>query len=360
MYYCGPLGLVASYKIHIAVARCSIIQIDDMLRPNLLLNSCVCASRRVQAAAAARLGRSSIFTASSPHLNLHEPAIIDFDMPPDYESQAFWDNRFKQERHFEWLGDGQETIVPVLRPVLQAAAVPQPTRIPRVLHIGAGTSTLSDHILALYREVFGERLVVDPVVNTDFAGQVVERGRAAERIIGTAGVRWEQADLLSWRDVVSLRERCRLLDGSAGPVFDVVVDKSTSDAISCGDTITITQDELTATAAPTSPSPHPLLCAKQALSLQLEPLELLALHLAALVQPGGLWIALSYSSDRFPFLVRQEGKMAADVRVYWDVEGVRTVHAPSGWGRSGEGASVHIPEIMHHLYTFRRTAVPFA
>lgn len=191
------------------------------------------------------------------------------------------------------------------------------------------------------------------VVNTDFAEQAVERGRQTESA-KKGEVRWEKMDLLNWRDIESLRDET---EAGVGKIFDFVVDKSTSDAISCGPGVPFSQETLTC-----SPEEfHPLipLCVAKAPSkiLTLDPLEVLALHLASLVRPGGLWVALSYSSHRFPFLVspterRLGSQDLVDVAGYWAVDVVKEVDTPSGWGKQG---NVFAPDIKHHLYIFRRT-----
>lgn len=332
-----------------------------MLRPRLgnALNASILATRCHESAAlrggSSRLART-IFTDVSNTTNVHEPAVIDFDMPPDYESQSFWDNRFKKEHHFEWLGDGKDTIVPILRPLLQVSASAHSLRVPRTLHIGAGTSSLSDHIFASYHDVFAGRSIENAIVNTDFAAQAVEKGRRAEKGKGRDAILWEQVDLLSWQNIVGLKEQ------DEQGVFDFVVDKSTSDAISCGETFTFSQEKLTNPSISLHPMLRAYLSRHPGEILQLEPLEILALHLAALVRPGGLWIALSYSNDRFPFLTSPLNTMGTeqvlDAGLYWKVDAVQTVNAPSGWGRLEGGANVHTPQILHYLYTFKRSIMP--
>ncbi|PSS29595.1 hypothetical protein PHLCEN_2v2743 [Hermanssonia centrifuga] len=280
-------------------------------------------------------------------------------MPPDYELESFWDSRFKTETHFEWLGDGQETVIPALRPFLQTRLS---TGLPRLLHIGAGSSSLSDHLRDLYYGISGAEVAGGVILNTDFAQHAVDRGREAEKKTGNDAVRWERVDLLRWQDVVTLKDRITAGNADQDGPFDIVVDKSTSDAISCGEDI-LYKRELTS--VPTSV--HPLIATHLQVhgdgAISLEPLEVLALHLATLVRPGGVWIALSYSGSRFPFLqFSGERTMGTklDTRIYWEKEKEVVVNAPHGWGKEGEGkVNVHAPDIQHHLYIFRRTDVPF-
>lgn len=224
-------------------------------------------------------------------------------MPPNYESESFWNTRFKTESHFEWLGDGRETIIPVLQQYLLTHDKNAKELPPKTLHIGAGTSTLSSAILRTYHNIYESQTEMrGVVVNTDFAEEAVERGRqSAEAVRGE--VRWEKVDLLSWGDCKKLVPY--LSSGEGGELFEVVVDKSTSDAISCGEDVSFNSQALTGD--PGYSSTHPLIVqllsrSQSVVPVVLEPLELLALHLASLVRPGGMWIALSYSERRFPFL----------------------------------------------------------
>ncbi|KAI0094268.1 hypothetical protein BDY19DRAFT_912032, partial [Irpex rosettiformis] len=151
--------------------------------------------------------------------------------------------------------------------------------------------------------------------------------------------------------------------GRARRLFGIVVDKSTSDAISCGEDISFGKETLTTDTHHLSIHPMLLKLVSQiddGTSLVLEPLEILAVHLASLVEPGGLWIALSYSSHRFPFLTvkengedktRRDGPKLLDASRFWEVEKVEQVDALSG-------GNVYAPTVQHHLYMLRRTDVP--
>ncbi|OBZ68384.1 hypothetical protein A0H81_11505 [Grifola frondosa] len=269
-------------------------------------------------------------------------------MPPDYELQSYWNDRFKDEYHFEWLDDGRETILPHLRAHLRSQSRANPPHPPRLLHIGAGTSSLSERIRELYRDVFGDNVNEQVIVNADFAETLVRRKseaevkRAAEG--GGRGMRWMLADVLKWD------ESKQLLDGQQG-LFDVVVDKSTSDSVSCCGDVSF---------AFSNRSFHPLLnlhltpdpSPRDAITLS--PVELLALHLASLVQPGGLWLALSFSSTRFCFLEKQKAGAPVDPALYWTIQEVDTVDAPTGLERS----DVHAPAVKHYLYVIRRSDAP--
>ncbi|KAI0962080.1 hypothetical protein AcV7_001001 [Taiwanofungus camphoratus] len=285
-------------------------------------------------------------------------------MPPNYHHQSFWENRFKNESHFEWLGNG-ECILRHLRAYMQSRddhrLVQNLNKPPRLLHIGAGTSSLSDQVLETYQELYQEKLEGDMIVNVDFSETVVWKRSQEETVRQREGrgqgMRWTQADMLRWSDVAELvnsgdggydAENAR-----AEEQFAVVLDKSTSDAISCGDDLLF--KDLT-------PQVHPVLqaylAARPESAITLDPIELLALHLASIVHPGGVWIALSFSAVRFSFLQAQEAAGLGTLErvfpaLYWTLQEVESLEAPSGQEKAG----VFAPAVRHYLYVMRRTEV---
>ncbi|KZT02478.1 uncharacterized protein LAESUDRAFT_730226 [Laetiporus sulphureus 93-53] len=290
-------------------------------------------------------------------------------MPPEYHLQSFWDDRFEKERHFEWLGDGRETLIPILSDHLRSLLRQQrdpPHAAPQCLHIGAGTSKLSDHIRGAYIEVYGEATNEGAIVNLDFSEAAVQKGIEAEiaRIHRQShdrrniGMQWVQADVLKWGDLAPLlgSDPRRHEDAGQRARFEIVLDKSTSDAISCGDDIVV-EDGLAPSVA-NSPVVERL-AAQQGYPLRLQPVILLALHLANLIHPGGLWISLSFSSTRFSFMHAPEGDdrrndgIQAALSRYWILEQHRTVDAPSGQTKPG----VYAPSIQYFVYVLRRTGV---
>lgn len=284
-------------------------------------------------------------------------------MPPEYHLQSFWDSRFKTESCFEWLGDGENTIIPCVQAYLQsrhdAFSVEVP---PRVLHIGAGTSSLSERIRDTIRDTYGDRLDEGAIVNVDFSETVVQR--SLEREMARAqegrgrGMRWAHADVLKWSDLARL---ATIPDGSKDgggrqALFDIVVDKSTSDAVSCGDDC-IFDD-------PPSCDYHPAIKrqldshTRIAGALKVDPVQLLALHLASLVRPGGIWIVLSFSSSRCSLIRTKASEEvheadSIDPSRYWAVQDMGTVEAPSGNSKPG----VYAPAVYHYVYVLCRTDV---
>ncbi|TFK52571.1 hypothetical protein OE88DRAFT_1657909 [Heliocybe sulcata] len=270
-------------------------------------------------------------------------------MPPQYHDQSFWDKRFEDEVLFEWLGDGQDTILPSLTNVLKQYKSNQ-CAVPEILHIGAGTSAFQEYVKDVFIEVYGADVDCGKILNTDFSENAVTKGRHAASNLGTrSGMRWAKADLLKWKDIQNITSNV------AGR-FSVVLDKSTSDAISCGPSMTI--------GAKMESDINPIFqeiwsrYSPQGLPCSLAPLELLAMNLAFCVEPGGIWIALSYSSNRFPFLqssslsasTNDSNEEVVDLSNLWSIERMIAVDAPSGQEKPG----VHAPNVQHHLYVLRR------
>ncbi|KAI0778329.1 hypothetical protein BD413DRAFT_508416 [Trametes elegans] len=271
---------------------------------------------------------------------------IDEDMPPDYELQSYWKERFDGEHHFEWLGDGKDTILPHVRSYLRTSlspAHPTPGSPPRLLHIGAGTSSLSERLRELYLDVYGADTDERAIVHTDFAENLVAREREAEearRAKGgpEKGMRWFCLDVLRWTEVKALLDL-------AGP-FEVVVDKSTSDAISCGEDVSYEGKD-----AAKHPAIDKYLTTHGGEKTTFAAVELLAIHLASVVRAGGLWVALTFSSNRFSFLSAIGKGDASSPRAmdYWNLERVIAVEAPSG-----TKSNVHAPVVQHYVCLIRR------
>ncbi|KAI0017793.1 S-adenosyl-L-methionine-dependent methyltransferase [Xylariomycetidae sp. FL0641] len=181
-------------------------------------------------------------------------------MPADFEKQSYWRERFASETAFEWL-TSSATFMSIAEPYL--ARLGRPPEDTRVLQLGCGTSDLQNH--------FRTRGYLD-VTNVDYEPLAIERGRQLEqRAFGDVRMNYAVADATQLtHDLPEPRK------------FDVVVDKSTVDAVSCAGT-----------------------------SVFLRMVENVRACLAA---HDGFWISLSYSSYRFdlddlPFHVQTIGKV---------------------------------------------------
>ncbi|KAJ3069152.1 hypothetical protein HDU99_003008 [Rhizoclosmatium hyalinum] len=241
----------------------------------------------------------------------------------DFSSKAFWDSRFQQEEHFEWLAAAD-----VLTDKVASALQQQDPLKARILHIGSGTSTLSNSL----RTRLVPSLISNPrnIVNLDYSELAIERGRQLElQEFGSIEMSYTVADLLNYSS----------LEASLHKIFDMpllvnlVVEKSCADAISCGPHITtqVTQPENIITVAPT---------------------VALALHLSRITKSGSKWIALSYSKYRFDFLNPDSDEFSKEASQLWKV--VETHQVKPDISNETVKANVYQPEVFHTLFIVER------
>ncbi|GFF25045.1 hypothetical protein IFM46972_01262 [Aspergillus udagawae] len=243
---------------------------------------------------------------------------------PDYDDPAYWDVKFATGKDVgEWLNSGEILIETTLSELEHR---PQPDAIPRALHLGPGISKLGIKLC----ETFHKRNWPGScIVNVDFSaeavrlGQELESGKSADQ-----GMQWLQIDLRSWSDVAKL--------ASYAP-FDVVVDKSTSDAIATSSPVRLSTESDTRSICPIISEIF-----KETGELTLSPVELLSLHLVPLTLKGSTWVALSYSNIRFDNL-GYAGK-------YWTLVSRSSIKAPQGQ----TSTFAHSPEVFHWAYVLRR------
>lgn len=126
-------------------------------------------------------------------------------MPADFEKQSYWHQRFTSEKSFEWLLPSKDFMA-LIEPLLENLD-PDTTR---VLQIGFGTSDLQNHFRARgFRNV----------LNVDYEPLAVDRGRDLEtQAFGDVQMRYGVEDATQL---------------NLGEKFDLVIDKSTVDAVSC-------------------------------------------------------------------------------------------------------------------------------
>jgi hypothetical protein len=222
-------------------------------------------------------------------------------MPPDFHARAYWDARFgaggEPVGGHEWLGL-PETFTSACRTWLEALAdsgsgrradarrhalqsmeggseLPPPPP-PDVLHIGSGSSQLSFDL----RRWLPTDCPPDCILNVDFspaavaAGSQQESEQFGEPTDGASSMRWATLDLLDSTDVVALVRPAT--ERPHRPLL--ILDKSTSDALSCGPALQSPFDR-------TGPAIHPL--------------ALLGRNLALVAPEGSTWLVHSYSHDRF-------------------------------------------------------------
>ncbi|KAF2746425.1 hypothetical protein M011DRAFT_80156 [Sporormia fimetaria CBS 119925] len=325
--------------------------------------------------------------------------------PPPFGSQEYWESRFTTNPNpFEWL-EAPTALDPFLTKALQTAPEPDP----HILHIGCGTSLLSSHLRAHVNDP-------ETIHNLDYSEVAIRLGKERERelfpvqretlhrdeshpdnhetsevtaspapstvnpraavspvsIPSTAYMRWSSADLLS---PTSLSTVCQPQS------YYIIVEKSTSDSIACAPDLSLPLPYPVGTSSAVHPSnltetPTPI-----------HPLHILAINLALVTKPGGYWISMSYSEDRYPFvppippsqLVNDrsgnETEVAEDIydippevieaglpnpSELWKLEGKYEVEAADETEKPGSGSVqvVHRPKIMHWVYVLRRTEVP--
>lgn len=143
---------------------------------------------------------------------------------------------------------------------------------------------------------------------------------------------WRHADLRSWNDLSTL---------APFAPFDVIMDKSTCDAIATSEHKTFTPPSSSYTENTKGICPTVLESIPNDEEATLSPVELLGLHLVPLTRKESTWIALSYSSFRFDLPILQG---------YWAVVEKTPIQAPSGLAES----VAHAPRIYHWLYILRR------
>lgn len=302
---------------------------------------------------------------------------------PDFASKAYWEERFTADKKpFDWL-------IPAtaLRDVITDVSDTKTLRNCEILHVGCGTSES-----AILRELVGnpqqifnvdyseaaigaaaerEQELLTEEQNSDHPLETEESQDAVQRPIPLRGMRWSCMDLLSLDSTLSLLER--QLDES-GKLFDLVLDKSTSDSISIGQDVPLNV-------------PYPLSIngwtrrilqsGTDDATANVHPLHVLAVHLAALTTPGsGRWIAISYSEDRFPFLppfprTVETGLLGDDIikkgfthpHQLWklekkekvDLDAIREETLAERKKRLSAGP-IHRPKVTHWLYVLRRTS----
>jgi hypothetical protein len=277
------------------------------------------------------------------------------DMPPSYGSQKYWNDRFKSEPEpFEWLEAPH-----VLDPSLHEALSHSNESSPGVLHIGCGTSMLSYHLRTIVQEP-------GQIHNLDYSEVAIELGRTREKELCSEDRFEDQrtnsgatSEYMHW-DAVDMLDYTSFSGACKPGAYSVIVDKSTSDCIACCDDVQIRLPYIIDawSESPTSMDlrrpPEPV-----------HPLHVLAVHLALVTSPGARWVALSYSSDRFPFVdglysSRPHLPGFPDTGTLWKLLSKREVQsAEKEYTVDVHGDRVvHRPKTSHWVYVMERTAVP--
>ncbi|KAK4067116.1 uncharacterized protein Triagg1_7844 [Trichoderma aggressivum f. europaeum] len=206
-------------------------------------------------------------------------------MPTNFDKQTYWHHRFSTETSFEWLLSSTDFIC-ILKPLL-GNLEPLSTRI---LHLGSGTSDLHNHF---------RQLGFLDVTNVDYEPLAVERGRRLEeQAFGDVKMKYAVANATKSLLVSSNSNDQGTYNNDK---FDLVVDKSTADAISCGGD---------------------------------EQVRLMAQCVGECLANGAIWVSMSYSASRFDI-----GGLPFDVEV------LARISTPKN--------AVTDPDIFHWCYLLR-------
>ncbi|CAD0111458.1 unnamed protein product [Aureobasidium uvarum] len=248
---------------------------------------------------------------------------------PSFGEIEYWNNRFTKEDQFDWLAD-----FALLEPWLKKA-IAETSGHGEVLHIGCGSSALSTQLRGLVDSP-------QQIHNVDYSPVVIERNRQRESEMlrslasGIEPCRWSTLDLLSASKILDL--------GKSGDKYDVIIDKSTSDAISCAEDVAV---ELPYRINTINKDPSPAQKWER-----LYPLHILAIHLAYLARPGCRWVVLSYSDSRFSSWEDATPSGLPASNLLWEMKKHEKIEQPPD-----PEDMVHRPPTLHHLYILQRTDV---
>lgn len=289
-------------------------------------------------------------------------------MPTEYGNLAYWNERFAQnQENFEWLKTSDD-FMPHVRAV--ADSKPQDDRL--ILHIGPGSSNLSLELRQLVHRP-------QQVHNVDFSAEAVLIGQKMEDASAQAAKRssgveaddghrmlWTQADLLNIYDIHKLLQK-----NVDHKLYNLIIDKSTSDSIACCsdveyDPVTLTPSSTASVTTSASQSNTNL--KQTGTTKKIMPVNLLALHMAAVTAPGGYWLVLSYSDSRFELLdkpnpFRPQSKHLSPEELnpadYWTMESKREIERPEVAEMTDEQKYiVYRPIMVDWLYLLRRNGRP--
>lgn len=162
--------------------------------------------------------------------------------------------------------------------------------------------------------------------------------------------RWSVLDLLDPEQMANVRKGSDGEYGGENGVYDIIIDKSTTDAISCAEDMVVSLpyciniNNINTSTSSNHTSPE---------KAAIYPPHILAIHLAYLARPGCRWVVLSYSSSRFPDWEGEEMPQGLPQpgELWKLVKHEKIVQSPDPEDR------VHRPPEMHHLYILERTGV---
>lgn len=227
---------------------------------------------------------------------------------------------------------------------------------PKLLHIGCGTSMLSQHLKSLVKSP-------SQIHNLDYSEIAVDLGRRREKELSLSGAISVNRDVaesfMNW-DAVDMLDHKSFLRVCKPGSYSIIVDKSTSDSIACSDDVRVSLPY-----SVNVPSDEPLDLSVRQAHEPIHPLHVLAVHLALVTKPGARWIAFSYSEDRFPFAdglysSRPHLPGFPDTGLLWklvDKQEIKVREEPQTYVTSA-GTVAHQPKVVHWMYILQRTELP--
>jgi len=271
--------------------------------------------------------------------------------PPNYGDVQYWDKKYLDNQNvFDWLISPDSFDHEISRAIQQCQ-----NTSPRLLHIGSGTSSLSFSLLKHVNNA-------SQICNVDYSLTAIEWGKSKDKELGDlenkGGMGWVQASLLHLPDVMAIGKVAS---------FDLIVDKSTADSISCADDVILTDSfpfiaslceaKLSGVEGIDRTGPYPC---------SIHPLQVLSVYLALLAAPGAVWLAVSYKASRFDFLdngfgddYEDETRCLPHPGHFWTIEKTTIFEADEERQGSGKSHSVHRPKTMYHLFQLKRTSAKF-
>jgi hypothetical protein len=262
-------------------------------------------------------------------------------MPPDFSSSEYWSNRFTKETSFEWLSESDVILPLILEVIAEVVKSRSTTRGEsssigdagpsthgplKVLHLGCGTSNLGSQLQHTLDQEDGPEYPVQ-VIDADYVASTITTERSVPLI---------QMNVL---DREALHRRTEEQCGDAG--WDLILDKSTADAISCGPNVEVSTIK-------------PGLESKEFNDLEVvRPMAAMCSNLACVTRPGSRWMSISYSSSRFEDLDQFTA-------IPWKVLAKRplTIQAEPGGKQISDGRggfrTVFEPETVYWFYVLDR------
>ena len=202
--------------------------------------------------------------------------------PPDFSSKEYWTSRFEEENEFEWLARSEVIVSLVIRLAEEVLSQRRTTTITstgereessdqrsvRILNFGCGSSSLGVDLQNGLSEHFDSQVRVDRTTV-----QVVDADYVQPELLSARSIPVVQLDVLDIQSLDALKQEFG--------EWDILVDKSTADAISCGPNITTDNGDTK------------------------EPIEVLCDSLANATKKGTKWVSISYSTRRYDHLVQK-------------------------------------------------------